>query len=307
MTASAEPRPTVTAIVPTRDRPAVLVRALRAILAQDYEGPIEVLVVFDRQEAVEPDLEVPEGRELRVITNTRSPGLAGARNSGALAARGRVLAFCDDDDEWLQGKLREQVALLLADPEASAATCGIEVVSNGRKTPRLPAGDHVTLDDLTRSRRMEVHSSTLVMTRARFDEIGFVDEEIPGGYGEDYDWILRAAAVGPLVAARRPLVRVHWQGSYYADRWQTIIPALQYQLHKHPELARDPGNLARIYGRLAFACAASGRRREALDWAKRSMRLDWKQPRGYLALLIASGLLRPAAVQRVANSFGRGV
>ncbi len=45
-------------------------------------------------------------RSVQVITNTRTPGLAGARNSGIMAPSGELVAFCDDDDEWLQGKVR---------------------------------------------------------------------------------------------------------------------------------------------------------------------------------------------------------
>ena len=63
----------------------------------------------------EPDLSLEVGRSaprVRVITNTRTPGLAGARNTGILDATGDLVAFCDDDDEWLPGKLAAQVEAL---------------------------------------------------------------------------------------------------------------------------------------------------------------------------------------------------
>jgi hypothetical protein len=154
---------------------------------------------------------------------------------------------------------------------------------------------------------MEMHSSTLMMERERLlGDIGLIDEDIPGSYGEDSDWILRAVAVGPIVAVRQPLVRVYWQTSYFSNRWQTMVPALQYQLEKHPELALQPRNISRIYGRLAFAHAALGNKREARSWARRSINLNWRQPRGYLSYLVTAGL-SPRFVQRVANSAGRGV
>jgi glycosyltransferase involved in cell wall biosynthesis len=301
------PERSVTAIIPTRDRPELLVRAIRSVMDQDHAGPIECLVVFDQQEPLLPDMVVPAGRTLRAIGNTRSPGLAGARNSGADAAEGDLLAFCDDDDEWLPSKIRRQVEALDARPDASAATCGIFVVTGGRRVPRVPPAAIVDLDALTRSRRMEVHSSTLMMERERFlGDIGPIDEGIPGSYGEDYDWILRAAAKGPLVAVRAPLANVHWQTSYFSDRWAMMIPALRYQMEKHPELLRDRRNAARMYGRLAFAHAASGEHTSARRWARRSIRTDPRQPRGYLTYLVAAGL-SPAFVQRVVNATGRGV
>jgi glycosyltransferase involved in cell wall biosynthesis len=306
-TGSGKSWPSVTAIIPTRNRPALLRRAVDAVVAQDYPGPIECIVVFDQQRPCELAPTLGPRRTLRTCENTRTPGLAGARNSGAQIAGGELLAFCDDDDVWLPQKIRLQVQELRRHPDASAATCGINVVTNGRRVPRLPPREIVTLDDLTRSRRMEVHSSTLVMRRDRFlGDIGPIDEQIPGSYGEDYDWILRAASRGAIVAVRQPLVDVHWTGSYFSDRWAMIVPALQYQLTKHPELWRDRRNLARIFGRIAFAHAASGAAREARSWARRSMRLDPRQPRGYLAYLVSWGL--PAdLVQRLVNSMGRGV
>jgi glycosyltransferase involved in cell wall biosynthesis len=298
----------VCAIIPTHDRAELLARAVRSVQRQDYEGEIEVRIVFDRQRPLAPDVAEVARRPIVLTTNERTSGLAGSRNTGALATDAELVAFLDDDDEWLPAKIRLQVEALRIAPEASLATCGISVVHRGREIVRRPPGPRVTLEHLTRSRRMEVHSSTLVMRRSRLvDDLGLVDEEIPGSYGEDYDLLLRAAKLAPIVAVPEPLARVHWAGSFFADRWSTIVPALQYQLDKHPELAADRRNLGRMYGRIAFAHAASGDRGEARRWAKRSIGLDKRQPRGYLALAVSTGALPPAWVVRAVNATGRGV
>src|SRR5262249_48229406 len=96
--------PTVSVVVPTRNRPELMREAVRAALAQDYNGAIEVVVVYDQSEP-EPGLsdelaDALDGsrRSIRVETNTtRAPGLAGARNHGIGAATGELVAFCDDD------------------------------------------------------------------------------------------------------------------------------------------------------------------------------------------------------------------
>jgi len=62
-----------------------------------------------------------------------------------------------------------------------------------------------------------------------------------------------------------------------------------------------------MYGRLAFAHAAMRHRREARSWARKSMKLDWREPRAYLALLVSVGLLPPQAVMRIVHSVGRGI
>lgn len=299
--------PSVTAVIPTRDRPEMLRRAVLSVLGQRYEGDVECLVIFDRQEPARPDVVVPSNRVLNIGRNVRTPGLAGTRNSGALIATGEYLAFLDDDDEWHPDKLRRQVEAMRREPGASMATCGIVLASGGKTHTRVPRGTSVTLDDLTTSRRAEVHSSTLVMRRDRFvDEIGLIDEDIPGSYGEDYDVLLRAAKIAPLVAVTEPLVTVNWTVSYFNDRWQTMVEAIHYHLEKHPEL-KTPRNLSRMYGRLAFAHAASGEAKQARSWARRSIELNWKQPRGYLSYLVTWGVLRPAWVVKAAHAVGRGV
>jgi hypothetical protein len=86
-----------------------------------------------------------------------------------------------------------------------------------------------------------------------------------------------------------------------------IIDSITYQLERRPELKQEPKNLARLYGRLAFAHAALGHREEARRWAKMARGLDWRQPRIYLATLVSSGLVKPQTVLRVVHAVGRGV
>ncbi len=300
--------PSVSAVVPTRDRPELLARAIKGVLGQRYPGPLECIVVFDQQTPRMPDVEMSAARSIRVIENDHTPGLAGARNAGAAASRSELLAWCDDDDEWLPDRLRRQVEAMQANPEAAVATCGICLCVGSRRYTRSPARPVVPRAELLRSRQATVHSSTLLIRRDRFfGDIGPVNEAVPGSYGEDYEWILRASKASPIVAVPEPLVRVYWQTSHYADRWDVMISGIQYHLDKHPELAADARNAARMYGRLAFAYSASGMSRQARQWAGRSIRRNWRQPRGYLAMLVSARLLSPRRVMSLAHTMGKGV
>jgi glycosyltransferase involved in cell wall biosynthesis len=299
--------PSVTAIIPTKERTELLPRALTSILEQHYPGNLECIVVFDQAEREVPH-DVGSSDRVRYLLNDRTAGPAGARNAAAFAATGEFLAFCDDDDEWLPEKLRLQIEAIENRPGTRAATCGIEIHHRGRVLRRAPRGELIGAEEALESRAAELHMSTLVVRRAAFlDEIGPLDEKTPGGYGEDYDWLLRATQLAPVVAVPRFLVRVYWGGSWFADRWPMIIAGIEYQLKKHPELASHPRNLSRMYGRLAFAMAAQGRRAEARRWAARSLRLDWRQARGYLALLVSSGPVRAERIVRLVNYAGKGI
>lgn len=298
--------PSVSAIIATRGRPT-LRRAIDGILGQRYGGVVTCIVVFD---GVEPsdlsDVTTGADRSLVVVSNTRTPGLAGARNTGADAAETDLLAFCDDDDVWWPDKLRLQIDALHHSGSQAVVT-GVRIVADGRATDRIPPRV-VTHGVLVRSRAAEVHPSSVVVERAAFEEaIGPIDEAIPGSYGEDYEWLLRAADAGAIAAVPQPLVTVYWGDSLFADRWPTIIEAITYLTSKHPDLLADDANAARLLGRLAFAHAAMRHRREASRWAWRSIRRRAGEPRPYLALAVASGCVRASTIQRRANRAGRGV
>ncbi|MFB9238603.1 glycosyltransferase family 2 protein [Plantactinospora siamensis] len=307
-TDAADRYPPVTAVVATRDRPGLLERAVRAILAQDYPGELECVVVYDHVDIRPLDVPVPANRTLTYRNNTHRQGLPGGRNTGADVARGELIAFCDDDDLWLPAKLRRQVELLAARPDAAAAGCGIRLRGPGIDRERRLSIPEVTLPHFLADRVMEVHSSTVLVRRSTWDAVGPVDEEIPGGYGEDYEWLLRVAAHGPVVLVPEVLVEVDWHGgSFFFGRWALIVEAQRYLLDRHPELAGSRTGLARIHGQIAFALAAGHRRGEALRELARVVRLNPYEKRVLVTLPVVLGLLSGERVLALAQRRGRGV
>lgn len=308
------PRRLVSVVIPTRDRPELVRRAIDAVFNSEHTGPIEVVVVFDQSEPETSLLRDAPGRTVRIVTNTRTPGLAGARNSGILASRGDLVAFCDDDDWWKPSKLRRQVEEFDAEHARSGVrphlvTTSIEVDFEGRCTERLAGTSRVTLDDLTRSRMSMLHSSSLLFDRiALLDRIGLVNEEVPGSQNEDWDLLLRSVKVGDIVHVDEPLVVVEWgAASFFTRTWDTKVSSLHWMLDAHPEIGRDRKGVGRVYGQVAFGEAARPDRRAAFAWARRALGKDPLQWRAYVALLVAGGLLTPAQVLNGLHRVGRGV
>jgi glycosyltransferase involved in cell wall biosynthesis len=291
-------------VIPTRERPQELRRALDAILAQEYPGEIEVVVVFD---CAERDRSL-ESSNVRTVDNVRTPGLAGARNSGILSLDTDLVAFCDDDDEWLPGKLDGQVRPLVSS-EADFVTCGVLVSYEDRSVPRLAGTSVVTHEQLIRSRMSMLHSSTFLIRRtALLETIGLLDESIPGAQGEDWDLLLRAARLRPILHVDRPLVRVFWSaGSYFGRRWDTKIASLGWMLERHPELALDRRAAGRVYGQLAFAHAARGETREALAWSGKALSRSPLEPRAFIAAAVALRLVSSERVLATLHRRGHGI
>jgi glycosyltransferase involved in cell wall biosynthesis len=295
-------------VIATRDRLELLRQAVAAALAQDYPGSIEVVVVFDQSAPVHDLEQDDQDRTVRVVTNRREPGLAGARNQGILDATRPLVAFCDDDDTWLPHKLRVQVEAI-GSPGTVAAVGGIEIHYDGEVSHRVPRVARITADDLARSRLTGAHPSTYVIRRdALVGPVGLVDERLPHGYGEDYDLLIRLARHGTVAVVQAPLAVVRWHsGSFFAQRWTAMAEGLGYLLEKHPELREDAAGHAWIEGQRAFALAALGDRPGAWRSAIRSLRLNPWEPRGVLALLVSTKLVSARRVMRALNARGRGV
>jgi hypothetical protein len=299
----------VSVVVPTHNRPHLVVEAVQSIVGQEHAGTIEVLVVFDNCDPHPIVVNCPPRRSVRLLSNDRrTPGLAGARNTGILAATGDLIGFCDDDDAWLPGKLVSQIAALRAFGADALCGTGSLVVSGNTAHPRPGPCRVLGLDDFLRDRIMEIASgSFLIRRRTLVEEIGLLDEQLPGSYGEDYDLLLRAARLLPVINVAEPLLQVSFHsGSFYVARWRTIIDALTYLLAKHPEFDTVPEGRARIRGQIAYAHAALGDRASARRIARDVLRDNRREKRAYVALLAASGF--PAQwVFGLARRFGHGI
>lgn len=309
MTAPALTWPDVGVVIPTRDRPELLRRSLAAIWDQDYPGHLDVVVVFDGEQPDDSLSRESSERRIRVVTNVRTPGLAGGRNTGIDTLLTELVAFCDDDDVWAASKLTAQVRRLQAEPETEMVTCGIVVSFGGRRSPRLAGRDRIFYRELLPSRLAMLHSSTFLLRReALIAGIGTLDETIPGSQNEDWDLLLRASRRQPIGHVDEPLVDVLWgQSSYFSRQWQTRISSLLWMLQRHPDIVADRAGAARVYGQLAFGYAVLGERRRCMHWAARSLRRRWREPRGVLALAVVVRLLPAEVVLATLHRRGHGI
>lgn len=300
--------PSVGVVLATHNRPQLMREALASILDQDYPGSIEVVLVFDRSE---PDLTLQQdepGRSVRVISNDRTPGLAGARNTGILQLTTELVAFCDDDDTWLPSKLNRQVERLRVSPEADFVTTAMLVDCDGHETVRRAHKKQVTIQDMVRSRMAMLHSSSFVFRRLSMVEgFGLVDETLPRSMAEDWDLLLRAARKAPIEHIDDPLVRILWGStSYFNDAWRDKNEAHAWLLEHHPEIDLDAKGASLLYGKLAYGNAVLGNRQSSVRFIQRCLRRNWREPRAYIAAAVCLGL-SGEWVQRQLNQRGHGI
>jgi glycosyltransferase involved in cell wall biosynthesis len=301
--------PAVAVIMPTRGRPDLVRESISAVVSQTYPGEIECIVVHDQEPpAAELTRLGTTCHRVRVVSNTRTPGLAGARNTGLGLTSAEFIATCDDDDVWHPAKLERQVERLLTEPDLLAVGSGIRLRLPGGRVADWPGrAEHISYELLLRNRVKELHSSTLVIRREAFARAGRYDEKLPRGYAEDYDWVLRAARVGRVGVVRQPLADIRKDaGSWYQDGTERA-EALEYLLAKHPDIASSPRGHARVLGQIAFARSALGQRRSALRYSAKALARWPASPYPYIALLHVTTHIHPRHVLRAARLLRRGM
>lgn len=104
----------VSVIVPFYNGHKFIECTLRSILTQTVR-PVEVILIDD--ESPSPPLLSEEMTEQLTIIRRPNQGASASRNFGASIAKGRWLAFCDQDDVWLPSKLEKQLRLVSEVPE----------------------------------------------------------------------------------------------------------------------------------------------------------------------------------------------
>lgn len=207
MRGTADP-PHVSVVIPTRQRPELLSRALASLRAQTTTDWEAVVVVDGRDPATEALLAAEADPRIRAVVNEVSMGGGEARNIGIRAATGAWIGLLDDDDEWLPNRIERQLEAL--GPEALGPEAARDdVIAFSRMIVRTPHGDYVwprrgpaigepVSEYLFLRRSMfagegGIQTSSIMAPRALFLAVPF-DPALPRY--QDTDWLLRAAAAG---------------------------------------------------------------------------------------------------------------
>lgn len=190
------PSPAVSAVIPTRSRPDLVLRAVRSALGQTFRD-LEVTVVVDGPDpATIQSLRQIDDARLRVIELPQNVGGSDARNAGVNAARGEWIAFLDDDDEWFAEKIEKQLHLALESTSRFPIVCS-QVIGRRqsgdsilpRKAPAPPFSEYLLARGSWSFGEGLIQSTTLFASRELLIAVPFTSGLRKH---QDWDWVLRA-------------------------------------------------------------------------------------------------------------------
>lgn len=173
--------PLISIVLPLYNGRDLVMKSIGSVLDQRYKH-WELLVIDDGSTDDGAAFISSRFPRARVIQQANA-GVAAARNKGIGNARGEIIAFLDQDDEWMPEKLRAQWDLLKQDPYCAFVTCN-QYFACAEGTV-LPANFS---EKLRTEHRALVPSALLIRKQALLQVHGF-DESLD--VSSDFDLIRR--------------------------------------------------------------------------------------------------------------------
>lgn len=222
--------PLVSVIIPTYNRPSLLKETLESVVMQSFQN-FEIIVIDDGtpNSTNEELCALYQRTTYQKIENSGGPSKP--RNTGIKLAKGKYIAFVDDDDLWLPEKLERQIAILEAHPDYGLVHTPCKVIDlEGNETGVVvgkPGSPDVKHGDV-KMRMMgnwTLMMPTVLIRKAVVDTVGFFNEKMPQA-GEDVEFWTRCSFYTLFYYLNEPLAlyRDHYSNSRVLEKEYLELP-----------------------------------------------------------------------------------
>jgi glycosyltransferase involved in cell wall biosynthesis len=195
--------PLVSIIIPTHDRPELLLRAVRSAASQTYKNT-EIIVVDDVGNVSSDELKIISDK-VRYLRIPETYWISDNRNAGIKIAIGKYIANLDDDDIWFEDFLETIIPVMEADNSIGLACTNGYQINNLDENPHRQLFPHYQTGMqgnlfIRAIWDCFVLPSLMVIRKDVFDDLG--------GYrncrGEDLDLIMRISAFTNMYYTPKP-------------------------------------------------------------------------------------------------------
>jgi glycosyltransferase involved in cell wall biosynthesis len=236
--------PTVSVVIPTYNRAALIARSIQSVLNQSY-ADFE-LIVIDDGSTDETEGVVARFFDLRInyVRLASNAGVSAARNVGIRISKGKFIAFQDSDDEWLSDNLAKHMSVF----ERSPRNLGVvysdmhRILKDGsvryHASPTVVAGRLINPTTQFYEVCM-LGSQSVVIKRECLDATGYFNEELPAL--EDLELFIRLSKRFDFCRIPEPLVRYYETDGLSKNRHATLFARqLLVRLYYKELLLRAP-------------------------------------------------------------------
>jgi len=189
----------VSVIIPSYNCGPYVTRAIESVLGQTYKE-YEIIIVDDgstdnTKKIVEKYLNF---KNINYIYQ-KNKGVAVARNTGIINAKGNYIAFLDADDYWVQEKLAVQIKVFEKKPDLELIHSNVYVAyENSTKIDKYCM--NINYNKLSQKKLVEkilfweadISMPSVIIKRIVFDRVGYFDEKLTYLGCEDREFFLRA-------------------------------------------------------------------------------------------------------------------
>jgi glycosyltransferase involved in cell wall biosynthesis len=185
--------PMVSIIIPTCDRPGFLKEALQSVISQTYKN-LEIIIINDGGEDVSEIINSLDNKgNIIYLRHEDRMGPSAARNTGLKVARGKYIAYLDDDDVYYPNHLETLIVFLERSNSKVAYTDSYQAFQAWITDRYVTTDKTITYSyDFDRQKFLisnYIHIINIVHRRELLDEIGLFDEELETH--EDWDMCIR--------------------------------------------------------------------------------------------------------------------
>lgn len=291
----------VSVIIPTRNRPQTLARALASLQRQTHKA-LEVIVVDDASAETLHDVIAPFKKDLTIVyvRHDTNQGAARTRNAGLRLARGEYIALLDDDDEFFETKVERQVAAAQDCGAPCFVFCnGIGQNSTPAYDPERPSGRVTWNENVFPIRCGLPPPSSWLFHREGLRRAGYFDEAMDRW--EDLEFCVRLMRELPVYVVNESLLQWHYSPNSVTGMSVKEIGSRIHFLDKHRQwMCRDRDYFYQFHWRLAKDLKEMGQVRDAARFFWRAFFIN---PRKMEALgLVFLSFVLPG---KVSKPFGR--
>ncbi len=250
----------ISVVIPTYNRAKVISQVLDSLLVQNCPNWQCVVVDDYSTDNTAEVVQQYAAKDPRFVylTNNRTKGAQGARNTGVLASNGEWVCLFDSDDIMYPDYLEKMVAAI--DDNADVIVCKaiIRNTNTGKQQGQLDQIFSANMHkDLLREKKYIAYDVTLIR-KDRLLEIDLLDEKCPSM--QEWDTHIRLSSVARYKAIDDVLCEWHYGGDdaistsrqkhiagrlyiYYKHRWKFRRYAYAHWLHALSNLfTEDPKN-----------------------------------------------------------------